>query len=99
MFMRMGRAAGVSRLGVPVGVVGVKFTDTAGLTEACMSGPRDRNATGQNCPGENIDDQNQTQKDKACGPSLTLPICIWRNTIGIDHVREGFDGLVPAATP
>jgi hypothetical protein len=45
-FVRVEKAAGVSRLGVPVGVVGVKFTDTAGLTEACMLGPRDRNAPG-----------------------------------------------------
>ena len=37
---------------VPVPGVGVRFTDTAGLTEACMgSGPRNRNATSKNRTG------------------------------------------------
>jgi hypothetical protein len=35
MLMRMGRGAVASRLADPV-PVGVMFTDTAGLTEACM---------------------------------------------------------------
>src|SRR5262249_14314097 len=99
MFMRMGRAAEASRFValVPVGVV---FTDTAGLTEACMIlGPRDRYASGKNRPGQNVDNQDQAQQDQPRGPGLPAPIFIRRNGVDVYHVRKRLGRLVPPRAP
>src|SRR5512137_1904660 len=71
MVMRMERAAAVS-FGVALVVIGGRFTDTADLTEAFIdSRPRNRNAPGKNRPRNDVNDQNQTEQDETCGPSLT----------------------------
>src|SRR5262249_4206312 len=62
-------------------------------------GPRDRDASSKYRSGENIDHQNQTQKDKPCGPSLTLPILVRGDGIDKYHMWKGIDGLVPTRTP
>src|SRR5258707_5288919 len=59
--MRIGKAVVVSRPIAPVWL-GVMLTDTAGLTDACMLRPRNRDAASQDRPRNNINDQNQSQQ-------------------------------------
>src|ERR1051326_8005599 len=98
MLMRIGRAAAGSRL---IGLVGgdVMLTDTAGLTDACILSPRNRDPTGQNRPRYDIDNQNQAKQNEAGGPRLAVPIFIRRYGIGKNHHWERSGRLLPAWTP
>src|SRR6202047_1618976 len=75
MFMRLGKAVRASR---PIAAVwlGVMFTDTAGLTDACILRPRNRDATSQNGPRNDIDNQNQSQQYQPGSPRLPMPVLV-----------------------
>src|SRR5882757_3431825 len=61
--------------------------------------PRNRNAPGKNRPGDDVNDQNQTEQDEPCGPGLTMPIIVRSDGISKDHDRQRSGGLVPARAP
>src|SRR4030088_1265720 len=98
MFIRSGKGAVVSRAVCPVWL-GVMFTDTAGLTDACILRPRNRNATSQNRPRNNIDNQNQSQQHESRGPGLPVPVLVRRDSIRENHNWKRRCWLVPAWTP
>src|SRR5579871_2040102 len=74
------------------------FTDTACLTDAILR-PRDRNSASKYRAREDVDNQNQAEQNQTRGPSLPLPVFVGRNRVNVDHVRQGFDGLVKTGTP
>src|SRR5579862_10000476 len=96
--MRIGNGVVDSRLVDCVVPVGVMFTDTACLTDAILT-PRDRNSACKYGAREDVDDQNQTEQNESRRPSLPLPVFVGRDRVYVDHVRQGFDGLIPAGTP
>src|SRR5258707_9504012 len=97
-FMRIGKAAMASRPIAPVWL-GVMLKDTAGLTDACILRPRNRDAASQNRPPDNIDNQNQSQQHLTRGPRLPMPILIGSDSVRKNHRRQRRRRLVPAGTP
>src|SRR5580704_19353651 len=96
--MRIGPGAAASCLIDCVVPVGVMFTDTACLTDAILR-PRDRNSACKYGAREDVDDQNQAEQNESRRPSLPLPVFVGRDRVYVDHVRQGFDGLIPARAP
>src|SRR5579872_7203144 len=74
------------------------LTDTACLTDAILR-PRDRNSACKYGARKDVDDQNQAEQYETRGPSLPLPVFVRRNRVNVNHVRQRFDGLIPAGTP
>src|SRR5260370_4493935 len=96
--MRIRKAAIVSRLIAPLWL-GVMFTDTAGLTDACILRPRYRYATSQNGPRHDVDDQNQSQQHQARRPRLPVPILVRRNSVRENHHWQRRRRLLPTVAP
>src|SRR6202023_3226327 len=98
MFMRIGKAVRASR---PIAAVwlGVMFTDTAGLTDACILRPRNRYAASQNGPRDDIDNQNQPQQHQPGSPRLPMPVLVRCDSIRENHHRKRGCRLVPPGTP
>src|SRR5580698_7032342 len=96
--MRIGNGAADSRLVDCVVPVGVMFTDTACLTDAILR-PRDRNSASKYRAREDVDDENQAEQNETGGPGLALPVFVRGNRINVNHVRQRFDGLIPAGAP
>src|SRR4029077_1218936 len=61
--------------------------------------PWNRDAPGKNRPGDDVNDQNQTEQDEPRGPSLTVPIIVRSEGISINHHRQGSSRLLPARAP
>src|SRR5579862_2581061 len=53
----------------------------------------------QNKTAAKICEEHESQEDQASGPSLAMPIIIWRNRIGVNHHRKRSDWLGPSRTP
>src|SRR5260370_16813772 len=96
--MRIGKAVVVSRPIAPVWL-GVMLTDTAGLTDACMLRPRNRDAASQDRPRNNINDQNQSQQHHPRGPSFPGPILVRSESIPENHLPPRDRRLAPPCTP
>ena len=86
--MRMERAADVSRAVALVTIGGNVYGHCLPHRSVHGLRPRNRNAPGKNRPGNDVNDKNQAEQDKASGPSLTVPIVVRRDGVIVDHDRQ-----------
>src|SRR5882724_9848134 len=99
MVMRISRGVAGSRLGW-FDPGRVKFAGTVGLAEACMVlRPRYCHTSRQYSTRNDVDNQNQAEQHQARGPSLSMPVFVRRNGIGVNHYGERSRRLLPAGAP
>src|SRR5690349_1974393 len=98
-----GHAHGEGRRGLAGRGVGPGWrkVDGHGWPHRCVHGlgPRNRNAARKYAARDNINDENQAKQHEPGGPRLTMPILVRRQTVSVDHHRQGRGWLIPTVAP